>query len=466
MNAPTFHDRGAALAVALAATLVLGGCALKAPPGTEELRAQALPNLRAPPVWKAPGAAEGVVQPGWVASFGDPQLPGLIDEALQYNADLAVAAARVEQAAASVRVAGGQIYPAVNLAATTSAKGASSSDPLSGWFLNASWELDVWGRVRYGVRAAEDQYASAQADGEYARQSLAALVTKSWLLAIEARLQGKLAAESVAAAERLVQMSEQRLRVGIANESEAVQARASLETLRDSKAQIDLAYSQALRALEVLLGRYPAAEIEVAAEFPAMPGPVPAGLPSELLERRPDVVAAERRVAAAFDLVGEAKAARLPRISLTAGVNNISSDVVVLQNRDNPAWGVGANLLMPIFQGGALQAQVDLRTAQQKQAVAAYAQVGLRAFNEVESALSAEFTARGRQAILERAAAENQRALALEETRYRIGSSDMRAVTQQNLALYASQMSLLRVRSEQRVQRVNAYLALGGGFGS
>jgi len=121
---------------------------------------------------------------------------------------------------------------------------------------------------------------------------------------------------------------------------------------------------------------------------------------------------------------------------------------------------------MPIFQGGALQAQVELRTAQQKEAVAAYAQVGLRAFNEVENALSSEFTARDRQAILERATAENQRALTLEETRYKVGSSDMRAVTQQNLALYASQMSLLRVRSEQRVQRVNAYLALGGGFGS
>jgi NodT family efflux transporter outer membrane factor (OMF) lipoprotein len=400
-----------------------------------------------------------------VAGFGDPQLPKLIDEALQYNADLAVAAARVEQAAASVRVAGGPIYPAVNLTGLSSKDGGGGSDPLNGWFVNASWELDVWGRVRYGVRAAEDQYASAQADAEYARQSLAALVTKSWLLAIEARQQGRLAAESVAAAERLVKMAEQRLRVGVANESEAVQARANLETLRDSKAQIDLTYGQALRALEVLLGRYPAAEIEVAAEFPAMPGPVPAGLPSELLERRPDVVAAERRVAAAFDLVGEAKAARLPRISLTAGVNSISSDVVVLQNRDNPAWGFGANLFMPIFQGGALQGQVELRSAQQKQAVAAYAQVGLRAFSEVENALSAEFTARQRQAILERATAENQRALGLEETRYRVGSSDMRAVTQQSLALYASQMSLLRVRSEQRVQRVNAYLALGGGFG-
>ena len=464
MQAPTLHKRGAALALAVA--LALGGCALKTPPDAAELRSTALPNLQPPPAWKAASAAAGAVQAGWVASFGDPQLPKLIDEALQYNADLAVAAARVEQAGATVRVAGGQIYPAVNLAARSSKDGGGGSDPLTGWFVNASWELDVWGRVRYGVRAAEDQYASAQADTEYARQSLAALVTKAWLLAIEARQQGKLAAESVAAGERLVTMAEQRLRIGVGSESEVVQARASLETLRDSKAQIELAYAQALRALEVLLGRYPAAEIEVAAEFPAMPGPVPAGLPSELLERRPDVVAAERRVAAAFDLVGEAKAARLPRISLTAGVNNISSDMVVLQNRDNPAWGFGAGLLMPIFQGGALQAQVELRTAQQKEAVAAYAQVGLRAFNEVENALSSEFTARDRQAILERATAENQRALTLEETRYKVGSSDMRAVTQQNLALYASQMSLLRVRSEQRVQRVNAYLALGGGFGS
>jgi outer membrane protein, multidrug efflux system len=464
MKAPILHKRGAALALAIA--LALGGCALKTPPDAAALRSTALPNLQPPPAWKAASVAAGAVQSGWVASFGDPQLPKLIDEALQYNADLAVAAARVEQAGATVRVAGGQIYPAVNLAARSSKDGGGGSDPLTGWFVNASWELDVWGRVRYGVRAAEDQYASAQADAEYARQSLAALVTKAWLLAIEARQQGKLAAESVAAGERLVTMAEQRLRIGVGSESEVVQARASLETLRDSKAQIELAYAQALRALEVLLGRYPAAEIEVAAEFPAMPGPVPAGLPSELLERRPDVVAAERRVAAAFDLVGEAKAARLPRISLTAGVNSISSDMVVLQNRDDPAWGFGAGLLMPIFQGGALKAQVELRTAQQKEAVAAYAQVGLRAFNEVENALSSEFTARDRQAILERATAENQRALTLEETRYKVGSSDMRAVTQQNLALYASQMSLLRVRSEQRVQRVNAYLALGGGFGS
>ena len=188
------------------------------------------------------------------------------------------------------------------------------------------------------MRAAEDQYASAQADAEYARQSLAALVTKAWLLAIEARQQGKLAAESVTGAERLGEMAEQRLQVGIANESEPVQAWASLETLRDLKAQIDLAQVQALRALEVLLGRYPAAEIEVANQFPAMPGPVPAALSSELLERRPDAPAAERRVAAAFDLVGQAKAARLPRISLTAGINTISSDVVVLKDRDDPSW--------------------------------------------------------------------------------------------------------------------------------
>ena len=123
----------------------------------------------------------------------------------------------------------------------------------------------------------------------------------------------------------------------------------------------------------MLIGRYPAAAASVSAQLPAQPDAVPAGLPSELLERRPDVVAAERRVAAAFNRVGEAKAARLPAIALTTGVSAISSDLFVLKDRDNPIWNLGANLLAPLFKGGALKTQVEIRTAEQQQAVAAYA---------------------------------------------------------------------------------------------
>ncbi len=221
---------------------------------------------------------------------------------------------------------------------------------------------------------------------------------------------------------------------------------------------------QALRALEVLVGRYPAADVEVATQLAQPPGPVPAGLPSELLERRPDVVAADRRVAAAFYGVQEAKAARLPSISLTASVSDISSDLFVLKNSDNPVWSAGASLLQPVFNAGALQTQVRIRTAEQKQSIAEYGQIGARAFAEVEDALSAEFAAGRREAVLARAVAENQTALDFAQQRFKVGSGDMRAVSQQQLALFGTTSALLRVQSERLVQRVNLYLALGGGF--
>jgi outer membrane protein TolC len=204
--------------------------------------------------------------------------------------------------------------------------------------------------------------------------------------------------------------------------------------------------------------------VSVPAQLAAMPGPVPVGMPSELLERRPDVVAAERRVAAAFYRTEEAKAARLPRISLIASGSSVSSDLFVLQDRNNPVWSAGANLLQPLFLGGQLQAQVEIRTAEQKQAVAEYGRVGARAFGEVENALSAGFTLEARESLLKQAVAENARALELANIRYRVGSGDLRAVQQQALALNAARTALLRVQSERLVQRVNLYLALGGSF--
>jgi outer membrane protein TolC len=183
-----------------------------------------------------------------------------------------------------------------------------------------------------------------------------------------------------------------------------------------------------------------------------------------LLERRPDVIAAERRVAAAFDRVGEARAAQLPRISLTAGGSSISSDVLVLKDRNNPAWSFGGNLVAPLYQGGALRAQVDIRTAEQKQAVAAYASAGLRAFNDVESALSAENALRDRASVLDATVRDNERALELVRIQYRVGSADLRLVEQRQLALYSARTTRLQVQSQQLAQRVNLYLALGGSF--
>jgi multidrug efflux system outer membrane protein len=447
--------------------LVLGGCALKDPPEPQQVLKEALPNLQVPPAWSSQPAATPAaqaVQAGWLAAFDDPQLNALVGEALAHNPDLQVAAARVEQAASYVKAAGATLRPQVTALARGGGALSGDSSGLEGAGITANWELDVWGRVRAGRASASVQYASSELDAEYARQSLAALVAKSWFLASEARLQKMNAEEMAGASEKQLGLANDRLRVGRGDEYDVALARANLATFRDSVVNLDLAYRQAVRALEALAGRYPAAALAVPAQLAAVPGPIPVGMPSELLERRPDVVAAERRVAAAFYRVEEAKAARLPRISLTAAVTSITSELFVLKQRDNPVWSAGASLAAPLYLGGQLQAQVEIRTAEQKQALAEYARVGSRAFGEVENALSTAFALAAREAILRDAVVDNGRALQLANVRFRIGSGDLRAVQQQSLALHAARTALLRVQAERLVQRVNLHLALGGSF--
>ena len=442
----------------------LTGCALKSPPERTEVAKQALPNLQVPTAWTAQGGLVGAIADKWLAGFNDPQLDALVQEALANNPDLQLAAGRVEQAAAFAKVAGATLYPQVTALARGGGALSGDSSGLEGAGIFASWEIDLWGRVRAGRGAARDQHASAALDAEYARQSLAALVAKSWFLATEARLHKAIAEEMAGASERQLTLVQDRLRVGRGDEYEMALARANLATFRDSVRSLELAYQQALRALEALAGRYPAAALSVPAQLASLPGPIPVGMPSELLERRPDVIAAERRVAAAFYRVEEAKAARLPRISLTAAVTSISSDLFVLKERDNPVWSAGASLTAPLYTGGALTGQIEVRTAEQKQAVAEYGRVGARAFGEVESALSTAFALEEREAILSQSVIHNSRALELANVRYRVGAGDLRAVQQQALALHAARTALLRVQAERLVQRVNLHLALGGGF--
>ena len=452
----------ASFAIGLVATM-LAGCALKAPPDAAAVKEQALPTLQTPAQFTAPGAGAGSVSDNWVAAFNDDQLAAAVAEAIAHNADLRVGAARVEQAQLHAKLAGAKLYPSVDLLAHGGLKMGDGSG-LSGVALTSTWELDLWGRVRYGRAASAAQAASVQADFDYARQSIAALVAKSWFLATEAGLQVEAARETIRASEELVRLAGDRVRIGVGGQEDVFVARASVGTYRDVLRQLELAREQAIRSLELLLGRYPSAAAAPAPQLPGVPLEIPAGLPSELLERRPDVVAAERRVAVAFNRVGEAKAARLPAISLTAGVSTISSDLFVLKDHSNPVWSLGGNLLAPVYRGGALKTQVEIRTAEQKQAIAEYAVVGLRAFGEVEGALAAEIAAREREQILTQTFADSQQALTVVQTQFKVGSTDLRFVEQRQLALVSTRSALIRVQTEQRVQRVNLHLALGGSF--
>ena len=445
--------------------VALTGCALAPPQKSDEIRAQALPNLSVPASWAASTTLADAPTDDWLASFNDPQLSALVEEALAYNTDLQIAVARVEQAAGYAKLAGSTIYPVVNVlghGGIGKSGGDGSGINILGLFAN--WELDLWGRARAQAEAGSQQYQAAVADAQYARQSIMAVVAKSWFLAIEARLQAAIANDVVQSSGQAVGLSRDRLRVGRGDEYDVSLAEANLETARDAARQLVLAQGQALRAIETLVGRYPAAALQVTDSLPGMPASVPTGLPSGLLERRPDVLAAEHRVNAAFYNVAEAKAARLPRIALTAGVNSISTELFVLQSHGNPVASLGLNLAAPIFNGFGLQAQVEIRTAEQKLAVAQYGVVAARAFGEVEAALSSGFAADDREAILTRSVASNARTVELAQVRYRVGSGDLRAVLQQNVALYAARTNLLRAQSERRIQRVNLHLALGGSF--
>ena len=451
-------------AALLVLALIGHGCALKTPPDATAIQAQSMPTVVVPPAWTAEGAGPGALSGNWLRTFGDEQLVAAVEAAIAYNADLQAGAARVEQAMLYAKLAGSTLYPSVDLLARGGGKLSGDSSGLKGAVLSATWELDLWGRVRYGRAAAAADATAVASDYEYARQSIAAAVAKNWFLATEAGLQAENARQTIRDGEQLVQLAETRSNVGVGNDEDVYVARANVGISRDALRQLELAQEQALRGLELLIGRYPSALIVVTPQLPGQPDAVPGGLPSELLERRPDVVAAERRVAAAFNRVGEAKAARLPSIALTTGVSAISSDLFILKDHDNPVWNIGARLLAPIYRGGALKTQVEIRTAEQKLAVANYASIGLRAFGEVENALSAEFAARERERILTQTLVDNRRAYEIVQTQFKVGSTDLRFVTQRELVLYATRSALIRMQAEQRVQRVNLHLALGGGF--
>ncbi|MBP8081456.1 MAG: efflux transporter outer membrane subunit, partial [Arenimonas sp.] len=451
--------RRAALFGTLCLTL-LAGCATKPPPTLAEIREQSgtLATVPLTNPWKA-GAVAGPIADNWLASFDDAQLNALVAEAMTNNPDLRVSATRVEQAEQYVEMAKAALRPTVNLLGMGGAKSGDASAPLRGVSLGASWEPDLWGRLRYSRNAYQASYASAQADYEFGRQSLAATLAKAWFTASETSLQLQIAENMVKSGQELVRLADKRWQVGPGNEQEVALARSNLGTLEDNARQVGLAHSQALRALELLLGRYPSAELKARNDLPALPGAVPAGLPLEMLERRPDMIAAERRVAAAFNRVGEAKAAMLPRIILSANIATIQSDFLQLQEDfENPTGGMGAKLIAPVYQGGSLKTQVKIRTLEQKEATADYARMALRALGDVENALAAVNTLAERDRLLKLNLAENQRALELAQTSYRVGRTDLRSVEQQQLTLNSAKLALLRVQSEQLSQRANLHL--------
>lgn len=450
------------------------GCA--SPPGRQEIRGE-LPPL--PEMWVATAQAGEAVNEDWWRDLGNDGLDSLVVEALTYNHDLRAAAARVQAAVAQARMVGAERWPQADLGLNAQRQqqkfvglpipGAgdavlTSRSTAYGASLNLSWELDLWGRIRNGTAAARADVQSSEEELRAARLSLVAQTIKAWLAAVEAHHQVELAratAGNHATTAAQVRERYERgirppldLRLALTSESGA----AAVVALRESQLQ------SALRQLEILAGRYPAAALSATNELPLLEGEVPAGLPSELLERRPDLLAAERGLAASVARVREAKAALFPRISLTASGGRTSAELEDLLSSQFNVWSIAANLAQPLFQGGRLRANVRLSEARAREATEGYAQTALEAFGQVETALANEQLLRVRAKELAEAASQSTAALALAEERYRSGLEDFVTVMEAQRRAFENESQLLAVRRELMANRIDLHLALGGGF--
>jgi NodT family efflux transporter outer membrane factor (OMF) lipoprotein len=454
------------LAVLLCGALPpLAGCAVKQPvPPADALKGVLPPAATIPPEWKATAGVAGDVVTDWLQTFADPQLEALVKEGVENNLDLKAAAARVDIAVALVTQARALLYPQVFVLGSAGVVGRDSTKDRTGLAGEISWELDLWGRVRAEAASAAAARRATEADLVYARQSLAAIIATLWYQTIATERLRQTAEDATVVYDELLRLVRTQNQIGQVGLQNVALASADLDRARYRERSFATSEQQVVRGLEVIVGRYPAAELALVPELPGVSGPVPDGLPSELVERRPDLVAAERRVAAAFHVIQAAEAARLPRIALTVGGGRSTSDLLRLAGVGAGFWRVGVDVLAPLFTAGALEAQVAIATAEQRAALALYGQAALRAFSEVESSLASEQLLADQQRYLESVLAQDSEALRFGRLRYTAGATDFLQVLQLQARQLNTQFELIAVRNDRLANRVALHLALGGGF--
>ena len=449
----------------VACTLWVNSCAVRNPPTQSTIAIEALPvGTNIPPFWSAPSASGGVANE-WLSTFHDPQLAAIVAEAIANNPDLRRAGELVEQARQTVSLLGSQLKPSISGMFGGSGTVVEPSGDAKGSYATyglLSWELDVWGKLRAQRAAAFESYQAVGLDYAFARQSLAATVAESWYFAVETRQLLALAQDNVNNYQRLLELAKVRKAAGKVADLDVAEARAALEQTQSQLLQAQSEFSDAKRSLQVLLGRYPSSEISTAEKFAPLPPPMQAGIPSSLLERRPDIISAERQVRAAFYSHESARLAFYPTISLTMGSGHL--DDLLLAARGSSLFHTAMGMSVPIYQGGALRAQVRIATAVQQQAVAYYGSVLLRAFKEVETALTDADVLSQRFPFETHAVQDRSEAVRLAEIKYKYGTADLFLVLTLQTEQISQQVQLIKLHYALLTNRIKLYLALGGSF--
>jgi outer membrane protein, multidrug efflux system len=437
----------------------------------------------APPAVELPAATVDHLELShWWTEFNEPALTALIDEALANNLDLQAAMARIETARAQVKLASADLYPSLNLGINASRSRVTEvgTNPLPPGFgatgndfrlgLQASYEVDLWGKYRTATRAAQNDLLATEYARETVRTGVAAAVAQTYfgLSAADAQLQ--LLKDTLALREQTVTLQTDRAQAGVIGQYDLAQARAERDAVAADIATAQRAVSQFESALAVLTGRSPrdvfAPHVEresLLAKLLSVPT-VPAGLPSDVLERRPDVRQLEKELVAASLRIDRARADYFPSLNLTGALGTESGALRHIASGPALIWSLGAGLVQPLIGLKAIEANVDAQTARRQELVVNYQQTVQAALKDVHDALAANESTRAALAA-QTARRENlQQAYELSDLRYKSGYSPyLEVLDAQRQLLQAQTLSILAAR-DVRLALVDLAKALGGGW--
>jgi NodT family efflux transporter outer membrane factor (OMF) lipoprotein len=449
-------------------TLALAGCAV----GPDYVR----PSMDLPSAYKEQGpwkdARPGSIDSSqrWWEIYGDPVLDDLIEQAGNANQNIRAAEAQYRQAQAAARIARAAFWPVVGASAGAGrAQTNTNSEKLADAYsvgLNASWEADVWGKIRRAAEAGDAASAAGAANLAAARLSIQATLAQDYLQLRITDLQKDLYARTVAAYTRSLQLSRNQYAAGVALRSDVAQAETQWLSAQAQLIDLDATRDQLEHAIAILIGKAPAAFALPAAEGPlraALPQ-IPTGLPSDLLERRPDIAAAERLAASANANIGVAKAAFFPSLALSAGGGYSGVALAQLFNTPSRVWSLGATLAQTLFDGGLRRARSDQAVAAFDASVAQYKQTVLGGFQEVEDNLSTLRVLDQESRVQEQAVAAAQLAERLALSQYRAGTATYLAVVTTQAAALVNQRSAVQLQGRQLVASVALIKAVGGGW--
>jgi len=438
------------------------------------------PTVPAPPAykemgnWKTAQPSDQNLGGDWWEIFQDPQLNALEQEINVSNQNLKVAVAQYQEARAALRYARADYYPTLSAGPSASREKYSDNRPASSgqgqtfndfiFPVSFSYQANAWGHVSKNVESYREQAQASAADLAVVNLTMHASLAVAYFAARTLDAEEKLLRDTVAQYEQALLLNEERYKGGLASEVEVEQARTILETTRAQLVDVGVARAQYEHAAAALVGKPPADFSLPPLPLTTPPPPIPVGVPSELLERRPDIAAAERQVASANAQVGLAKSAYYPLVNILGSGGFESGSITTLLQGPSALWSIGASVMTTVFDGGRRHAANDEAKAAYDSTVASYRQAVLTAFQQVEDNLAALRVLEQEAGVQSTAVQSAQRSLNLSNTRYEGGvTSYLEVITAQNAAL-SDEVTAVNILGRRMASAVLLIEALGGGW--